>query len=209
MSKGEKWTLAVGIGTFLLTFVCAWMAVLHEAEHHEGLTTILLTAVTASGLFGLNGYSIYRNVRDARRAKQTTETGATIAIECQDAGSQSSLLYYFAISATQVADRLEDTWHHWNQAGESLANPLGDGHGLKNITSETFIPLTNERRDFMVLYMENWSRFKAEFPKFITPLVEYPSQEEYRVVLGCLREHATLVRNTADNIFNSGKRLDL
>jgi hypothetical protein len=209
MSKGEKWTIGIGLLALVGVGLQVWIAVVHEQEHTVGIVNTLFAILFWVSLGAVNVYSIYRNLRDARRVKDTTKKAATMLIEYQDSGSQSVLLYYFAENATQLACKLEDAWHHWNQEGECLSKPLGGPPGIKNISSDKFVDLSNERRDFMVLYMDNISRFKVEFPKLITSIVEYPSDAEYQVVLTRLKEHADLLRNTADKIFNSGKGMEL
>ncbi len=221
MSKGERWQVALGIGTFFVTFVGALMAVLHEAEHHEGLWTTTLTISAALGLLALNGYSIYRNLHDANRVKRMAEQAererkeqneklVKLIDDCQCAGGQASLLWHFENTARQIIEFLQSAWHHWDNSGEKLAHPVGAKLELKDFSLENSRALIDERRDLMLLYSHHLTWITSELPDFESAITKggYPCESEYPKLLADLEQHANALRNLAEEVWESGKLLD-
>lgn len=75
--------------------------------------------------------SLTRRIRPAK--KQTNVASALDAAEqvigeavddAKRAGAQAGMLWILAASADELIQLLEQTWHHWNNAGERLIHPL-------------------------------------------------------------------------------------
>ncbi len=108
------------------------------------------------------------------------------------AGAKGFLLGHLEARAIELQQRLESLWHHWDNAGEKLIHPLNGTDKIKgSLLDGTGLDLLNERRDFMVLYLQHLDILKAEFPEFSSTVVEtgYPADYEYQQVLANLRNH--------------------
>ncbi len=106
-------------------------------------------------------------------------------------GARSILLSFFAARAGDLIGQLEALWHHWNNSGQRLIHPLDSRADKVEADLGVIMKLTDERRDFLVLYAHHLSTLKVEFPKFQSPAVAigYPSACEYQEVLAALRAH--------------------
>ena len=106
---------------------------------------------------------------------------------------------------------LEQLWHHWNAAGETLIHPIGTKADIKNWRAAGVSDIVAERRDFLVLYQDHIMRLQKDYPKFDSETAKdgYPSETEYYAVMNNLRAHAKLLKEVADHVWESGKAMDL
>jgi hypothetical protein len=126
--------------------------------------------------------------------------------DAKRAGGQAGILWNLAARATELTQRLEETWHDWNTAGEHLVHPLDARlDKLKDPSSDEAWRLLNGRRDFMVLYAAHFSHLRAEFPGFLSMLVQngYPSDKKYSEVLNSLRDHTARLEEKAQDIWDT------
>jgi len=61
-------------------------------------------------------------------------------------------------------------------------------------------------RDFLTLYIHHLQLLEIEFPSVKTRLFEhkYPSDVEYQVLLGEMKDHAAFLDSVSNNIWDSG-----
>jgi len=203
MSKHDKWMLVLGVAAIVLALVAAvgqWWGVVQSHDYRGGVMKLLLLPLAFIAIAILNAYSIYRNLRDiSKRRSQRKDT--------QFVGGEVGLLSFFQTRGDELASRLEDMWHHYNVAGETLVYPVGGKQEFKDGTLDKVIPLQQERRDFMVLYGHHLQWLGSELPKFnsTTTMNGYPSDKEYAEVLRNLKEHVALLDKLCDEAWHSGK----
>ena len=100
--------------------------------------------------------------------------------DVKGAGAQAAMLWLFAAWAKDLILKLEETWDHWNYAGEKLIHPLDARIDKLDFSKDDVNQLVNERRDFMLEYVIHFRRIKTDFPGFSSPVTmgEYPSDLE-------------------------------
>lgn len=117
---------------------------------------------------------------------------------------RAAMLWFIQARATELENRLEEVWHHWNYAGERLVHPLDITiDKLKDYSADAATKLINEHREFLVLYANHLSSLKAEFPEFTSPIVEagYPANCEYHVALANMKAHIEKLGEEAQRIW--------
>jgi hypothetical protein len=115
-------------------------------------------------------------------------------------GEIAALFRHYSACSSVLARRLEELWHHWNNAREVLLYPLGD-NPLKNPDHYGSIDL--ELRDFRLIYGEHLSWLAWEIPEFSTTLPPLGSDREYRGLLEDLKTHAGALDEAAKLIYKS------
>ncbi len=123
----------------------------------------------------------------------------------EDALAQAALLWTFEAQARELLLQLEQVWHHWHNAGDSLLRPL-DTNDAKSADS---LRLQMELRDFKVTYGKHLQRLALDVPTFTSKSLagDYPSSREYIEVLHDLREHASTLDEAAQKLYATGKPL--
>jgi hypothetical protein len=202
MSKHDKWMLFLGIVTVGLALAAAvgtWWGVIQSKDYRGGVVKLLVLPLAFIAIAILNAYSIYRNVKDVSKRKAQR-------LETQFVGGEAALLNFFQARADEMVRRLEELWHHYNAAGETLIYPAGGEQKYKNLSSDAAGKLINERRDFMVLYTHHLHWLSLEIPKFqsATTINGYPSDKEYPEVLRNLKDHVALLEKLGDEAWYSG-----
>lgn len=146
-------------------------------------------------------YCIYRMIA-AYLAVKHDDRDHAIDLRAYATG-QAALMFTFEAQASELLIHLEELWQHWNNAGEVLLYPLSD-NPLMNLDHYGSIDL--ELRDFKLTYGKHLQRVGLDIPKFTsTALVGgYPSNREYAVVLGDLREHAQALGDIAKDVYENG-----
>jgi hypothetical protein len=81
MSKGEKWTVTLGIIGVVGVGLQVWIALLHEEEHRPGIMTTVAIVLLGLLVAAVNIYAIYRNLKDAKRAAELRAEIVTIKDE--------------------------------------------------------------------------------------------------------------------------------
>lgn len=119
------------------------------------------------------------------------------------ASGQAAMMFLFEAQATELLSQLDDLWHHWNNAGESLIHPLNI-NPIKNLDHYGSIDL--ELRDFKLAYGKHLQRIGLDVPKFKSAAMVggYPSDREYAVVLRDLREHTQALGEIAKDLYETG-----
>jgi hypothetical protein len=90
----------------------------------------------------------------------------SISLDVKTNVGKATLLFEYGGFAEMLGKLLEDTWHHWDNAGEKLVHPLSDSMELKNLRSDSFYPLHRELFEFKVLYKFHLEILERHFPTF-------------------------------------------
>lgn len=214
MSKGEKLTVFFGAVSAIGVCIQIALNVMHEREHQASIMSTILQVSWWVVLLLVTSYSIYRNLHDAKREKnlkqhfsEQARVVEEIVLERRKASAQAALLWHYAGRAKGLAQDLEQLWHHWNDAGERLIRPVSS----KAPDMKTFsLDLLNERRDFMVRYMDNIVWIQADIPEITSNFLTagYPNDDEYTVVMRNIQEHSRLLNEAADKVWNDGRMLE-
>jgi hypothetical protein len=152
-------------------------------------------------LFAFVLYCVYRTIRAVFGVRGEDRDYAQRLMA--HATGEAALMFNFEAQATELILRLEDLWHHWNNAGEVLLHPLAD-NPLKNMSNYNSIEL--ELRDFKLLYGKHIQRVGLDVPKFTSATLVggYHSNREYTVILRDLREHARALGEIAQDLHETG-----
>lgn len=119
------------------------------------------------------------------------------------AGLQAGLLVHFYDEALHLETLLTRLWHDWDNEGEKLIYPLGVNEWIA-FTSDKCIPLANELAGFKTQYECHLAWVKISFPGFSSPLKESDyGKDKYHDVLAGLKNHAELLNDTAQRIWDS------
>jgi len=188
----------------LLGAIGTWWGVMQSKDYHGGFMTMVLLPLSFVAIAGLNAYCIYQNLHDAHRCEALESQIKAHRKETQFVGGEAAMLSFFEARANELTARLEEMWHHYNAAGETLIYPVG---GDKDLANDAAGRLINERRDFMVLYTHHLHWLSLELPKFesTTTINGYPSDKEYAEVLRNLKGHAESLGKLCDGAWHSGK----
>jgi hypothetical protein len=173
------------------------------------------TGLFAAGIL-MYVLSFIRHIRPAKKPKQGAVTIALDQAEqeigeavddAKRSGAQAGMLWMLAASAKDLIQMLEQTWHHWNNAGERLIHPLDARLDKLDFSKDGAASLANERRDFMVLYSAHLTRLQADLRGFSSDVTKngYPNSREYVQVLNDLRAHAQKLDEEADRIWKAEK----
>lgn len=125
--------------------------------------------------------------------------------DVKGAGAQAAMLWLFEVWSRDLIQKLEETWDHWNYAGENLIHPLNARLDKLDFSKDAAYQLANDRRDFMVEYAAHLRRITADFPGFSSFITTsgYPCDLEYRRVLNGLHSHAKKLEEYAERIWKS------
>jgi hypothetical protein len=159
------------------------------------LPLYLFASCLALLLFGLVAHRMTGkpNVSDS----ETSEIIRGVKME----GARSILLSFFGARATDLQTQLEALWHHWNNEGERLIHPLDMRiDKLNSNSSDVFMKLINEHREFLVLYSHHINTLRVELPEFTSPVMTagYPSDCEYHQAMTNLRAHAEKLKTESE-----------
>ncbi len=176
----------------------AWTAVSKFINENHTLAAwrVPISLAASAVVLLMFGALLHRFSPGQQRMKSEKEVDEAIE-KIKLAGARGFLLSHFEARAIDLQQTLEETWHHWNNAGEKLIHPLDARlDKLTSYSADGAMKLLDERRDFMVLYSQHLNLLKLEFPEFASLVIEagYPSDNEYPRVLANLKTHIETLR---------------